>query len=79
MRIHDVFHVSLLRATKPDEFGREPLRPEPVVTPDQEEEYEVAQIINSRKHRGRIQYLVRWKGYGPEDNTWEPVANLKKS
>lgn len=79
MRIHDVFHVSLLRATRPDEFDRHPAPPEPVVTPEQEEEYEVERILNSRRHRGRIQYLVRWKGYGPEDDNWEPVSNVKNA
>lgn len=79
MKIHNVFHVSLLQATRPDDFGREPARPPPVVTPDHEEEYEVDQILNSRRYRRQFQYLVRWKGYGPEDDTWEPKEGLKKS
>lgn len=79
MKIHDVFHVSLLRSTRPDEFDRQPKQPAPVITPEQEEEYEVATIKKSQCFRGYVQYLVRWKGYGPEDDTWEPLSNLSKS
>jgi hypothetical protein len=39
-------------------------------------EYEVDHIVASRLVRGRTEYLVRWRGYGSFDDTWEPEANL---
>ena len=41
---------------------------------------DVDKIIGERKHAGRLQFKVRWRGYGPEDDTWEPhsfVRHLK--
>ncbi|CDH59310.1 hypothetical protein RO3G_15169 [Lichtheimia corymbifera JMRC:FSU:9682] len=35
-----------------------------------DELYELEAIINHRGKPGRRQYLVRWKGYGPEDDQW---------
>lgn len=40
-------------------------------------EYEVEKILDVRKRKSGQQYLVRWKNYGPEDDTWETVRNLK--
>jgi len=42
-----------------------------------DEEYEVESIINKRIRKGKVEYLVKWKGWeNPDDNTWEPVGNL---
>ena len=46
---------------------------------DQEEEdgYSVEQILDKRINpNGRIRYLIKWKGYPNEDNTWEPIESL---
>ena len=43
-----------------------------------EEEYEVEEVLNSRRY-GRwrkLQYLVRWKGWGPEHDSWEAAEDL---
>ncbi|QRV82688.1 Retrotransposable element Tf2 protein [Ceratobasidium sp. AG-Ba] len=76
LKIHPVFHTSLVSLKKEDLFGREPPQPHAEVTPKGEEEYEVEKILDSRKCRNQIQYLVHWKGYGPESNTWEPLEHL---
>ena len=40
-----------------------------------EDAYEVEQIC-SRRTGFPVQYLVRWKGLGKEDDSWEPCTNL---
>ena len=79
MRVHPVFHVSLLQPYRSD--GR--VQPPPPVTfVDGEPEYEVQSILDHRDvrtARGRAlrrEYLIKWLGYGPEHNTWEPDKNL---
>jgi len=42
-------------------------------------EYEVESIKDSRRRRGRLEYLVHWKGYPREEDTWIPVSNVKNA
>ncbi|KAG5726085.1 hypothetical protein E4T56_gene1635 [Termitomyces sp. T112] len=77
--LHPVFHIRLLERHAPDPFpGQRPSRQPPVKVED-EYHYEVDEILDSRIVHGRLQYLVRWKGYGPEDNMWEPQKNLDRA
>jgi hypothetical protein len=38
--------------------------------------YEVDKIVKSEVRDGRRQWLVRWKGYTPADDTWEDAAQF---
>jgi len=71
MKIHDIFHVDLLLPYKETEaYGTPFTRPPPII--DNEEEYEIEAILDSRrKGRGRqLQYLVHWKGYPHSNDSW---------
>ncbi|KAL3700980.1 hypothetical protein R1sor_019002 [Riccia sorocarpa] len=84
MRIHPVFHVSLLRryVSRPPELGAANDARLPPGLIEGEEEFEVERILQKRTRglRGqRVEYLVQWKGYPLYEATWEPVANLSNS
>ncbi|XP_037818709.1 probable chromo domain-containing protein LHP1 isoform X3 [Lucilia sericata] len=43
---------------------------------DGEEEYEVKDIMDHKTERGVSYFLIRWKGYTKDDDTWEPEDTL---
>ncbi|QRW19754.1 Retrotransposable element Tf2 protein [Rhizoctonia solani] len=78
MHIHNVFYVGLLSKVKRDNKRAFEKRPPPV-TMDGEEEYKVEGITDAKEQNGKWFFQVKWKGYGSEENTWEPWENLKNA
>ena len=41
-----------------------------------EEPYEIQKLLARRVKRGQIEYLVAWKGFGADGDTWEPPEHI---
>jgi len=77
-QLHPVFNVVKLSATPEDPIlGRKLQAPPPPIVVDGEEEWEVKEILDSHWHRKRFQFLVKWKGFSREHNSWEVASNVK--
>ena len=79
-RLHNTFHVSLLKPAYDNHAGTPP--PAPMLI-EGEDEFEIETLLQHRpitKSRGdsNISYRVKWVGYGPEYNSWEPERNIRK-
>jgi len=76
LRIHLVVNVRrLVKYQK--QVERQKKIPLPPVEVDSEKEYEVEKILDRQERRGKMRYLMKWKGYTVEENTWEGLENLK--
>ncbi|KAM9324770.1 putative ATP-dependent DNA helicase HFM1 [Gastrophryne carolinensis] len=73
MKIHPVFHVSLLKPVVLNPFPERIPSPPDAVEVDGQEQFIVEEILDSRIFRNQLQYLIKWQGYGPEENSWEPI------
>ena len=78
MKIHPVLHTTVLEPAHPSI----PIATQvpTLETDNNDKEYVVEKVLQSQLVDGRLQYLVKWKGYSMDNNTWEPASQftLKK-
>ncbi|KAI2644628.1 Transposon Tf2-6 polyprotein [Labeo rohita] len=55
--------------------GQEEDPPSPLVL-EEGSIYSVNEILQSRRRGGRLEYLVDWEGYGPEERSWVPRDDI---
>ena len=88
-RVHPVFHISLLReyhstdpaADIPDKipiandmkYGDDHFYVEKLL------DHKIAPFKERYKKGPALLFKVRWEGYGPDDDTWEPYVNVKRT
>jgi hypothetical protein len=77
MKVHPVFHTSLLHAYKTDGAV---IPPPPIYFQENAPYFEVEEVLSHKEVRSGKRmvkrYLIKWVGYGQEHNTWEPECNL---
>jgi predicted metal-dependent hydrolase len=79
MKIHDTFHISLLRKVAIDSLTEQIQSSSLwIIIDDQnEEEYEIDDILNSRYHYEKLQYKVVWTDH-LSDKAWYFAENFQK-
>jgi len=75
MRIHPVVNVSQIVQYKKQVEGQKKEEGKPIEI-EEVKEWEIEKILNKRKIRGVDKYLVRWKGFTAEHDTWERKEDL---
>jgi transposase InsO family protein len=86
MKCHPTFHISLLKPFRSDG----PVIPPPpplMVDDDGGEWFTIEAILDHRERTRKVgratkvvrEYKIRWQGYTPEHDTWEPESNVAPS
>ena len=78
IRIHLVVNVRRIVKYREQIEGQKKI-PLPPIKVASEKEYEVEEILDRQERRGKMKYLVKWKGYIMEENTWKGLENLKNA
>ena len=78
MRIHLVVNVSWIVRYKEQMKGQKKEEGKPIEV-EGVEEWKVEKILNKKMMRGVVKYLIWWKGFTVEGDTWERRENLKNT
>ena len=76
--LYNVFHTSLLRPKANDPLPGQTRPPPPPVTIDESDKklWAIEAILDSQLSKRGFEYQILWRGYSPEDTTWEPLRNV---
>jgi len=77
VKIHLAVNVSRIRKYIGQVEGQK--REQPALVIEGEEEWEVERILNKQRVREKNKYLVCWKEFTAELNTWKGKENLKNA
>ena len=76
-KLHPVFHVSMIKEYKSDGQQHQvmPLQFDSDGSPQWEVDHIKGERASGRGKRVK-EFLVSWKGFGPEHDSWEPEVNV---
>lgn len=79
IKVHPVINPEYLRkATTTESLPGQQAEPPPPITVNDQDEWEVEEILASRLRYRKLQYRVKWTGYD-EDLNWYPARDFKNS
>ena len=78
LRIYLVVNMRRIVKYQEQVEGQKKILPPPIEVAG-EKEYEVEKILNRRERREKLKYLVRWKDYITEEDTWKGLENVKNT
>jgi len=78
IRIHPVVNINRVRLYKPQVERQKKIPPKPVII-EEEKKFEMKKILNKRIVQGKEKFLVQWKRYTAEGDTWESRENLENA
>jgi hypothetical protein len=81
MKIHPIFHISLLEKFVPSvNFEQQPPPEWPMLDLEDEDVYEVERILDRQMNQeGFWEYKILWKGYDESEASWETAADISSN
>ena len=74
-KVDTPINVSHLQPYKPSTIPGQQITLQSPIEVEGEPEYLVEEILDSRLCYNKLEFLVKWKGYTDENNSWEPEDN----